>query len=161
MQTILSKYFAYFVAPLSFSSTPQIVSDTIGPLEKSKSLKWAVILWLISGDHTLSSGQQRPAVGAAVFLWVQYNSPATHNHYYHCSCSLASDQIMRTGLGQSENLNMIKPDGPTRTHAVSLSVTLIRLETFNLFTSCDSNNDSVCWGCPKAKGKFTSPSSCS
>lgn len=159
MQTILSNFFVY--ATLSISSTPLIVSDTIGPLEKSEPWKWAVILWLISGNHTLSSGQQRPAVAAAVFLWVQCNSPATQRRYYHCCCSLASGgQITQTGSGELENLHKIKPDWPT--HIYTLSLFLSLLSDWKRSTFSPHVPLTMCWGYghPAAKEKITSPSSC-
>ena len=159
MQTILSPYFAY-IATLFFFQHTKIISDTIGPLEKSRPWTWAVI----SGDHTLSSGQKQPEVevaAAAVFLWVQYNNPATHNHYYHCSCGPVSGQIMQTWLSKSENLHTIKPDWITHIYTRSLFF-CNHYQIGNLFTSCASNNVSMCRGyrhCA-AKEKFPSTNSC-
>lgn len=99
----------------------------------SKKCPGPIIFCPISGDHTLSSRQQRPAVAAVVFLWVQYTNHATPSHYYHCSNSLASGQIMQKGgLVSWKILATIKPDGPTHSLYFCHSYQIGNIQPFHL-----------------------------
>lgn len=63
----------FFAAKLSSSSAPQIVSDTIGPMERSGHWKQAAILWSISGDHARSFLSAAPANSKRSSC--EYNAP--------------------------------------------------------------------------------------
>lgn len=134
MQTILSKYSAYLVATLSFSSTPQIVSDTIGPLEKSEPWKWAVILWLISGwPHS--------------FLWTAMASSSSSGFpvstiQQSCNTQPLLSSSLQSGqwLDNADRAGSVGKSPHDKNRPAHMRFFCHSYQIGNPFTSCASNN---------------------